>query len=100
MSKFFVNTGDGTDLYDTAEDAAAAAQRAIDGWRDCCDTDWPEEVDNVYWGPVFGMSFPESRGENNEYEEWVLKPQNVEYRCNLCGGVVRFDGTKPKGTLP
>lgn len=93
--QYFVHTGDGYEIYDTCEKAKQAAQDAIDAWRDCCDPGWPEEVANVFWGPIFGQSKPEDRGENNEYVEWVLESTHQEYRCEPCGGIVRFDGTKP-----
>lgn len=54
--KFFVNTGDGIEFCDTAEEASGRAQKAIDGWRDCCDPEWPEEVSDVCWGQVLGQS--------------------------------------------
>ena len=52
--KWFVNTGDIFETVETKEEAQAAALKAIDDWRDCCDPDWPEEVRSVCFGPIFG----------------------------------------------
>lgn len=93
--RYFVNTGDGVDFYDSREKAIAAAQNAIDGWRDCCDPEWPEEVESVCWGPIAGESIPQHRGAEGEYLEYELSIPVIEWRCNLCGGLVLFDGTKP-----
>lgn len=71
--QYFVNTGDGVLIVDSAEKAAVAAQNAIDGWRDCCDPDWPEEVADVCWGPIYESAIEVSRGENGEYADYVLK---------------------------
>ena len=94
MSMFFVNTGDGFDFYNTEEEAIQAAQDAIDDWRDACDPEWPEEVENVCWGKVLGTSIGHE-SEDGKYIEYELSESNQEWRCNLCGGIVRFDGTAP-----
>lgn len=56
MNRYFVNTGDGVEYYDSLAEAETAAQNAIDGWRDCCDSEWPEEVESVCYGKVLGRS--------------------------------------------
>lgn len=40
----------------TRKEAEALAQRAIDDWRDGCDPEWPEEVDDVCFGNVIGFA--------------------------------------------
>ena len=77
------------------------AQKAIDDWRDCCDPEWPEEVESVCWGPVFGESTSNDVDDDHprdaRYTDYKLTDPPIQWRCNLCGGLVSFDGTKPKG---
>lgn len=94
VMRFFVNTGDGVEYCDTQEEAIALAQKAIDEWRDCCDPEWPEEVENVCWGPVLGESTMIDI-EDGQYANYELTDSPIQWRCNLCGGLVSFDGTKP-----
>ena len=92
--RFFVDTGDGFEYCDTQAEAIALAQKAIDNWRDCCNPDWPEEVDRVSWGCVLGESEPVEI-ENGDYLNYKLSDPPAVYRCNQCGGLVQFDGTPP-----
>lgn len=91
---FFVNTGDGVEYCKTREEAIALAQKAIDDWRDCCNSEWPEEVENVCWGEVLGESKMIDI-EDGMYANYELTAPPAEWRCNICGGLVTFDGTKP-----
>jgi hypothetical protein len=54
--RFFVDTGAGIEYCETRQQAIALAEKAIEHWRGCCDPEWPEEVDDVCWGPVMGES--------------------------------------------
>lgn len=58
MGNFFASVGDGYEELNTAEEARASAQRAIDDWRDCCDPEWPEEVESVTWGEIREFAAP------------------------------------------
>lgn len=93
--RFFVNTGEGIYYYDTQEEAVAAAEQAIKDWKTCCDPEWPEEVEQVCWGAVLGETLAIESGENNEYVDYKLSEHPAMWRCNLCGGLVSFDGTAP-----
>lgn len=96
--RYFVNTGESVDFYDTAEQAINAAEKAIEDWRDCCDPDWPDEVENVCWGPIHGESVAIDV-EGGKYLRYELSEPPDIHRCKLCGGLVTFDGTKPTTTL-
>lgn len=99
MTQFFVNTGDGIEVVNSRDEAIKLAQEAIDGWRDCCDPGWPEEVANVFWGEIHSTATADDRGD--DCVEYVLSESPAEWRCNICGGLVKFDGTKPaSGNLP
>lgn len=94
---FFVFDGENyTDGYETAEAAKAAAEAAIDMWRDACDPEWPEEVSNVTWGKVLG--FARDVEIEERFVRFELCDLDHEFRCNMCGGLVRVDGTKPGKT--
>ena len=54
--RFFVDTGDGYELWETEEEARAAAQSAIEYWRTIADPEWPEEVERVCWGEIREMA--------------------------------------------
>lgn len=81
-SEYFVNTGDGYETYTTAEEARAAAWKAIDDWRGYCDPEWPEEVQHVRWGEVYEVAVEiESRSEDGrEYCDYDLEPCALD-RC-------------------
>lgn len=72
MSRYFVNTGDGVEYYESLVEAETAAQNAIDGWRNCCDPEWPEEVESVCYGKVLGQSEPMSV-DDGKYVSYYLK---------------------------
>lgn len=69
---FFVDCGDGVEIYDTEHEAKEAAQKALEGWRECCDPEWPEEVERVCWGEIRECVVPVPKGENDEYVDYEL----------------------------
>lgn len=72
--RFFVSTGDNLEYYETREEAKAAAEFAIAQWKDCCDPEWPEEVEAVCWGVILERAKGVITGENNEYVNYELDP--------------------------
>lgn len=93
MTRYFVNTGDGVEYYDSLAEAETAAHNAIDGWRECCDPEWPEEVESVCYGKVLGRStqVPCQTGliaEEQKYVNYELHPQMQTHRCPFCKGSV------------
>lgn len=95
MARYFVNTGDGVEFHDSLVNAQQAAMDAIEGWRDCCDPDWPEEVEQVCYGEILGESKAVDCGENGEFVRYELEESESRWRCQVCGGLVQFDGTPP-----
>ena len=64
MPKFFAFDDEtGFDIYDTAAEAKQAAQQSINEWRDACDPNWPEQVQNVCWGEIIEESTEEETGQ-------------------------------------
>ena len=51
-NRYFVDTGDGVEYYESRSDAEEAAFNAIVAWRETDDSEWPEEVEHVCWGVV------------------------------------------------
>jgi hypothetical protein len=43
---------DGFELYDTEDEAKAAAQRVLDGEREEAYEGWSEDVDKIFWGEI------------------------------------------------
>jgi hypothetical protein len=59
QKNFFCYDGDSsTDFFATEEEAVAAANTAIQYWRDLTidDGEWPCEVERVYWGRIHGAA--------------------------------------------
>lgn len=54
--KFFCYdpNGRGFDIFKTAEEAKAAAEKALDDERAEADEGWNEEVERIYWGEIKG----------------------------------------------
>lgn len=52
MKRYFCDTGDGLLYFDTPEEAQAAAQVAIEPWKDYSGMEWCEEVESVCWGEI------------------------------------------------
>ena len=81
MKQYFAYSQDlGFELYATADEARAAAQKEIDAYRDCCDPEWPEEAQWIYWGKVSERSI-EKEIESEQppigcdgYADYVLEP--------------------------
>ena len=80
----------------------------MEDWSDIASDGWPENAAYVAYGKVthsVRVEIIEVTEENAH-----LVPQGCEglenhhlekivadnYRCNICGGVVEFDGTKPQ----
>ena len=98
---FFVDTGCGIEIYQTAAKAQKAAEDAIDEWRNCCDPVWDEEVRNVCWGMILGWATEIDVASDGPLPAGVdrlidFKLDSTDlHRCNICGGLVVFDGTAP-----
>lgn len=58
--------------FSTEEEARTAANNAVEGWRDCCDPEWPEEVEKVCWGMVIGQSMP-ALSEDDQYVDYGVR---------------------------
>lgn len=91
------------ELHDTEEEARNAAQEALDDATGNAIDGWPEWVDGIVWGRVVQQvvtlnerkATPEDAIGCEYICEKELHDVDTEYRCNICGGAVRFDGTKP-----
>lgn len=70
-----------------------AAERIIAGYREVCTMTphVPCVPENSSDNAVI-LAVEYLREHAKDQLEWM---QPSQYRCNLCGGLVRFDGTKP-----
>lgn len=77
VQPFFANDpmGFGVQFFDTADEARACAEKALEDYRDCADEGWDETVTSICWGRVCGGIVETERRpcEPGEYEfdEWV-----------------------------
>ncbi len=92
--QWFVNTGDSFETVDTKEAAQAAALKAIDDWRGCCDPDWPEEVREVCFGPIFGHAaeIDVEADPDSFYADYVLDEVPTTKVQHDLGFQVPYDG--------
>lgn len=71
MSKYFVDTGEGTEYHDTEESARQSAADWIAEY--CTQPEWDEAVDRVCWGEVRQHSIGIPRGDY-----WTYNLEDVE----------------------
>lgn len=72
MAQFFVDTGDGVEYYDTAEEAKRAAENWIDEYRTL--PEWDEAVERVGWGQIRESAWPRCyEKDGGEYVDYSLK---------------------------
>lgn len=89
----------------TAEDARNSAEDYLQTERDNAQDGWDECVHNICWGRILGRvtqtetreCTPEEKEAYGFDEIWEfdLVESKETYRCNVCGGLVQFDGTAP-----
>lgn len=104
---FFSFDGVSFEAHNTEEEAAKRAAEAMVFWHEDADEGWNDLSDQVCYGRIthaVRVERCEVTDENRhmvppdttEIEEHFLEPiEGPIYRCNVCGGLVRFDGTKP-----
>ena len=63
MRWFHHDPEDGITFHDTAEQAKAAGERAMDDWRDHAGDGWPENITDVCWGAIHAHATEVSRLE-------------------------------------
>lgn len=100
---------DGLDFetHATEAEAAESARRAMQFWSDSAADGWDELSTAVCYGRIthaVGVHPIDVTDENSHQippgcdglEEHTLERiAPTEHRCNICGGVVTFDGTPP-----
>lgn len=105
---WFSYDGETFETHNTEAEAAAAARRAMEDWSDsAADNGWDELSTQVVYGKITHAVRVEPveitddnrykipadcAGLENHYLEQIAPD---ERRCNICGGVVSFDGTPP-----
>jgi hypothetical protein len=67
---------DGIEFHETAEEAKARAEKALDMDRDFAEDGWDDNVTDICWGEVKGrvvetMRRPTTPEDNTDCEEWV-----------------------------
>jgi len=102
---WFSFDGESFTTHETREEAQKDAQNALEDCRSDAFDGWPEQVYRICWGQVIENAtvvVERPRTEDDcvdknidTIQEIELRGEYREYRCNICGGVVRFDGTPP-----
>jgi len=104
---WFCFDGHSFEVHDTEEKARKHAEAAMQDWQDDAADGWDELSTQVCYGKVTHSVKVESIEVTNENEHYVphgcdgLEEHKLEqvvpdeYRCNICGGLVSFDGTPP-----
>ena len=67
---------DGIEFHETAEEAKARAEKALDMDRDVAEDGWDDNVTDICWGEVKGrvvetMRHPTTPEDNTDCDEWV-----------------------------
>ena len=106
---WFSFDGETFETHNTEAEAKAEAERAMEYWADGAGDGWDELSTQVVYGRVTHAVRVEAievtddnrhlvpsgcDGMENHHLEQIVPD---EYRCNICGGVVSFDGTPPVG---
>ncbi len=80
MKKYFAFDPDnGLEEFDTIEEAKARAQTIIDEYRDCCDPEWPDEVQFISVGMILhtvkrvDIPVEEHDGMSDNFCDYVLE---------------------------
>lgn len=104
---WFSYDGESFQIHNTEEEAKALAEEAMQDWSDRAGDGWDDVSDQVCYGRVthaVRVERPEITEENRHLvpagcegieEHYLEKIVPDDFRCNICGGVVMFDGTKP-----
>lgn len=101
---WFSYDGNSFELHDDPQKAKDAADRALGYCTDEAVEGWPEETTSICWGRVVQKAEIVSerpRTGADAVDSCIDLIQEIEmvggceYRCNICGGLVVFDGTKP-----
>ena len=105
---WFSFDGESYETHETEEAAKTAAELAMDDWQDGAEDGWNDNSSYVAYGIVThavrvetieiteenAHSVPQScDGIEHHHLEKIVPDSR---RCNICGGVVQFDGTKPQ----
>ena len=105
---WFSFDGEQFETHETEELAKATAEAAMADWQDCASDGWDENAAQVAYGLITHAVRIEEIEVTEENAHWVthgadgIENHHLEkivadsYRCNICGGVVQFDGTKPE----
>lgn len=104
---WFSFDGETFETHATEEEAAAAADSAMQYWRENADIGWDELSTQVAYGKITHAVRVETEPVTDETQHTVPAGCDTiehhflerivpaEYRCNICGGIVEFDGTPP-----
>lgn len=104
---WFSFDGESFETHGTESEAEAFAQRAMQFWADGADDGWDELSTQVVYGKVTHAVRVEEIEVNDDNRHLLTagcdgmehhhleKIVPDEHRCNICGGVVSFDGTAP-----
>lgn len=101
---WFSFDGDSFEIHETPEAAKAIADAALKDYEDSACDGWDEAAYQVCWGRVIQRATVVN--ERDRRPEDAVDPDidtiheielfgDIEHRCNICGGLVVFDGTPP-----
>lgn len=104
---WFSFDGESFETHNTEKEAREYAESAMDDWADTADDGWNENSVHVSYGKITHAVRVERvditeenvhlvpHGCEGIEEHYLEKIVPDDYRCNICGGVVSFDGTPP-----
>lgn len=93
MALFFVDTGDGVEYHNTAEEARQSAEDWIGEYRTL--PEWDEAVDRVCWGEVRQVATEVPKGEYVEYCLEDVKPSEFAGSNEVSRSYSAPDGDRP-----
>lgn len=104
---WFSFDGENFETHETEAEARELAELAMQDWEDCAGDGWHENARHVVYGKVTHAVRVEEIEVTEENAHMVphgcegIEHHHLEkivpndYRCNICGGIVSFDGTPP-----
>lgn len=104
---WFSFDGETFETHDTEYAARLTAEKSMSFWSDEAADGWSEESRRVSYGKVThavrvetievddGNRYMIPQGCDGIEQHHLEKIVPDEYRCNICGGIVSFDGTAP-----
>ena len=64
MKRYWSDDGEDVYFHDTADEAIAKCEEALEWHRDNASEGWPEEIENICWGKVLGHVVESERREH------------------------------------